>query len=742
MIVVAVAVALLKPRWSRPPLVANPPASMPAATSWPTPDITTAPAPRVPVTYMDVVRAAYPRLAATQPMDPVETRQAGYILLDNPVYVCSRRDLWITHPLARSIEQVMKTAERDRDHILREQVVYVHWILQEARWLPLVVVRSRTPGRFDLVTADATRSPLPDRSYQWDAAFSWIKSIVVPTTDGVSLLESTPAGVTERFQPLPPAPSPQPVQVALDWRGVVAWRPAERAGQRAPAARYFDGRWSPAGDKWPAGLLHAWPLRGGSWLCFIHSSEAGHARIEIVVLDQADNHSGKLDVEIEKLIDQLGDDNSDARRRAFIDLANYGPAAFDTLEKHKNHPIPAVAGAIAQLLLARTSAAIQGMRPVDDRLAVLSRQVDGTSIFVLEGGLRMPDMDNADGDDESSIVAPAYLAMGYRPMPWIEVGSASFSSHVRPDFHRLGSHDGMWLAADSDEGLQRYIGNAFDPVLRRSRKNYTELVGIAHDGRWVLREKPRAEQGENIALGSSAKKQTALIVDPRLPDPHPRLPAWIVQTGEGTSGWSGDDFPAIRRGEKSAWAIMGEGRFKAIDETTGQSYHMRSDEMPAARPPTRPATAPATTPPLDRLLVEPDGTTWFDGALTLTVVRPDGNIIAWPLPELADGQSPATLMKTPDGLLFLANRPGRILRIRPRDAGDAGGDPFILEATFLKNIPADDVRRIWLDPAGRICIAHGDSGLTLLFPQGRIPPHITKLMLHTTAYDEDDESLP
>jgi hypothetical protein len=53
----------------------------------------------------------------------------------------------------------------------------------------------------------------------------------------------------------------------------------------------------------------------------------------------------------------------------------------------------------------------------------------------------------------------------------------------------------------------------------------------------------------------------------------------------------------------------------------------------------------------------------------------------------------------------------------------------MVEAVFTRGVPSDSTPlRIWLDPADRICIAHDQSRITILFPNGRIPPAIAQKM--------------
>jgi hypothetical protein len=118
-------------------------------------------------------------------------------------------------------------------------------------------------------------------------------------------------------------------------------------------------------------------------------------------------------------------------------------------------------------------------------------------------------------------------------------------------------------------------------------------------------------------------------------------------------------------------------------------------------------------------------------------VQKNGLEITWPLPGAAAGEGSPTLIQAGDDRLFLFNAPGRVLRIHRTPAST---QPFELEATFTRNIPSsENIRRIWLDPAGRIIIAYEDNDLAILFPTGRIPPEISKLMLDSgDAGDEQD----
>ena len=83
------------------------------------------------------------------------------------------------------------------------------------------------------------------------------------------------------------------------------------------------------------------------------------------------------------------------------------------------------------------------------------------------------------------------------------------------------------------------------------------------------------------------------------------------------------------------------------------------------------------------------------------------------------------LVRSRDGLLFLFNQPGRVVRIRPTPDGE---EPFTVDATFTRRIPsAEAYTRVWLDPAGRIVVAY-ENRLAILFPGGFIPPEVASLI--------------
>jgi hypothetical protein len=138
---------------------------------------------------------------------------------------------------------------------------------------------------------------------------------------------------------------------------------------------------------------------------------------------------------------------------------------------------------------------------------------------------------------------------------------------------------------------------------------------------------------------------------------------------------------------------------------------------------TEPSTQPAELP----IGTDSEGGRFFDGKTELRRIDANGHAVVWTLPESAVGSWSEPRLFEADGRLFLFNEAGRVLRLRRTQDAD---EPFAIDATFTNNIPnTDDPQRVWLDPAGRIVIAHDGSRLSILFPSGRIPHAIAQRML-------------
>lgn len=748
---------------------------------------TQAAAPEPPPTtqYIDVVKKAYPRLPATQPLGvPVGLSDAARFILNRPVYISPppRRDLWITHPAAPPVEEILKDliSRQDKGQLMpavRDEVVYVHWQPQDrGPWTFEVVCRSRGGG-FEVVTQRG-RKKLPwDRQYQWERAVEWNERVIVPTLRGVSVLRFSP-DVTESHFDIVGADHQEEVsrtQIMLDWSGFLAWIPwdGERAGSRG-AVRFNEDRWEllPPDRGWPEKPIQLMPLSDGSVLTISAGEEPGTAKLATVLLEELDINREQ----IEALVADLSHEEEETRKAAFERLAGYGPGVWPVLEELLPDEPPEAQARLRQLLKNKVAPSLGPLTLVGDKLTAVTRHADGGVLLYAEAGVSIPT------DDTTPL---------FRTPAWIDVRPGLYGpvfhlldhlmvKDLSPDKARVQWFQGDWIVTSNARGPRRFVGNGFLPLLSKEDTSFSEVVGVDVRGRWVFREP---------ASAGTTKRRT-LIIDPTIPDPTRRLPVWIYTTADAV-GWTEDDWPAVKR--KGTWVLKEHG-WEALDEKKTRMLTSAKDAPPPLAPPLKthdapaqnqdtaqdktPATAPdsttgatsenppdnapdasgatatdippATTPPTndsdtptatkpatapaarkrpatapadwgDPILFTPEGLKYYDGLTHLKTINADGDRATWQLPPIANGTGPAHLIRTKDGTLFLFNQPGRVLRIRPTPEAK---ERYEIEATFTERIPSvKKPTRIWLDPAGRIVIAY-ESQMAFLFAEGFIPPRI------------------
>jgi hypothetical protein len=684
------------------PIVATQPASQPATRH--------APKPRYP-TYLEIIRQQNTAVAATQPLDvPLELVDAAHVILRDPVYLDPTGNLWITRGDGQPAEKALAKPYETEDHIVRDKPVFVHWYLDDdGNWAAAMVVRNSLSG-FDVITKTDRKHLADARNFRWNSAYSILGKIVVTTDIGVSVFDIYPA-IQEHYHPLPgcDARSNPPVTL-LDTRGVLAWSPWEnkRTGSSG-VCRFVDGNWIdlPKAD-WPARTIQLSMLLDGSVLCMSAGTPASTAPDEgVVENDLPDQFPDQVHLAINQLeppqldqkhiadlINQLSDTDVENRQAAYNELSRYGPELAPLLEKAGNDQLPEAQMRIKQLLRNKLTPALGGLMLVDNRLDVVRRCSDGTVIFFAPAGVQIPTE-----HDEPEVVNPAWLALRpdgrmERPLP-----PALIRDQKADACTLLSMHDD-WVVSD-DAGLRRLVGTGFVPLLNDSEKRFSELVGMATRRRWIFRD----------PVGQT------LIIDPLIADPTPKLPVWTIVANKGLAGWDTDNFPAVSRGDQTGnWELDADG-WKPL---TPDKKLITQSAAPAA------SSAPTTTSTDLPLLIGSDGTKYFDGKTDLQMVKPSGDRTSWPLPAAAVGTSDPTLLQTADGLLFLFNQPGRLLRIR---STPTAAEPFKLEAVFTKDIPnTDHPARIWLDPAGRIVFVTNDNILSVAFPAGNIPREIARMM--------------
>jgi hypothetical protein len=662
-------------------VIANGPATHPAT-------VAIIVAPKI-ANYIDLVRLSNPLIPATQPLGlPVDLSDAAHLILHDPAYLDPAGHLWITRSGSPSTEEALRSPMDPSEHLIAEAPVFVHWIVNDnGDWSAYMVTR-RSDGGFDIVSSLDRRPLTGARHYRWEAAFSWDGQIVVPTDGGVSIFQIEPKIHESYHALLEMTGDHNPPIAILDSRGILAWAPWEkgRRGSRG-ASRFVDGRWVdlPA-DQWAAKILQLVPLLDGSVLQIV----AGDG--DAVSLSIAPLETSGIDAHrVAQLIDGLSDDDSDKRQAAIDELTRYGPGLWPILEKVTDQPLEARVR-IGQLLRGKIAPALNGMTLIDNRLSVVNRQSDGTALFYAQAGVMIPGI--------QQIISPAWIAIYPggrvdRPLP------KQLIADQRPDkAHLFCIHDD-WLVCDGT-GVRRFIGNALVPMLKPEEREFSKVIGVDRRGRWLFKK----------ADHSSAE---TLIIDPTILDPTPRLPVWNMTIRKGSAGWTRDGYPAIKRG--GAW-VLGVASWEPLSDRTDLET-----ERPTPSPPATGSSEAIGAP----LLVTQEGTRYFDGTNELISVDKDGRKTRWPLLGSAIGSDKPTLLSTPDGLLFLFNQPGRVLRIKHTPSA---AEPFEVQATFTTDIPnTAHATRIWLDPLGRIDMVYDGNGLAVMFPSGHIPGEIAQMRL-------------
>jgi hypothetical protein len=664
---------------ARPIIIAHPatyasPASVPA----------THPTTRIE-TYGQLLHADLPNYPTTRPWPiPVDLPDAAHVILREPVYVCSRGDLWITRPDADPLPQVLARATNESEHLIDRQISYIVWSLNSRGMLQASAICSTRDG-YELVSASAARSIPWHRSYHWDLTMTWIDDsatrLIVPTDTGVSIM-TLGDNLTEDFCRLLTGPATTavgPPRVLFDLRGLLAWIPADgNFGGKTRVARYLDGKWAYLDSTaWPSDIIHLVPMLDGSVLQIRRGSDPGSVQLTIVPLDDPNIDEN----EIASLTNQLGDDDPDKRVAAYQRLTQYGPGIYPILEKLSPDASPEAQTRIRELLEGRLATKLGGMLVNDNQLSVWARLPDGGVVFSAPHGVTIPRE-----NQNPQVVRPDFLAI--RPgEPVRELPPAVVDQLSKPGSTITASRD-EWIVTTPDAGPERYLPpNRLDPLLRPSEKNFSKLLAIDGRGRWIFRDE--------------ASHHT-LILDPTVPDPTPRLAIWLIDAG--AAGWSKSDWPAILRGT-AKWVVT-DRDFRPLDS---------SDEI-------RTAVPNATTMP--SLMTDAEGDRYYDGTLGLTVVMANGKKLAWPLPDKCAGSpdQPAFLAGDRQGHLFLFNSTGRIAQLRAA--------PLALEAVFDQHVPDfQDITRVWCDPAGRIDVVYEGFRLAIIFPTGQIPPSIEDKIL-------------
>ena len=753
------------------PVVAARPATRPTTRPAEVP-----PSPPPPRSYLDVVRADYPALPATRPFDAaVDLADAARIVLTDPVYLGPSGHLWITRAGADPAAPVLRAAREDRratTHVLADRVAYCHWAPDPAGGYgpTLIVAADRPAGNategepsdggsgYDWITPTGRR-PLPtSRPFDFSRAYSWGDRVVVPTAGGCSVLAvegnrvrddhwQGAADVSPVDGPpvdAPPADAPPPTRMANadGFASLLAWVPADPDGRGGHVARYRDGEWHDltTADGLAARPVHLVPLLDGSLLQVTRDDGPDRLGLAVALLDKSDP-SGESkpavdEVRVTDLVRRLSDPRPANRDAAYAELTRFGPSIWPLLERLGEKQPPEAKFRIRTLLADKTRPTLGGMTPADGPWRVVSWLDDGGVVLWLENGVTVPRrLGGADA------VAPAWVSI--RPGQAIGLLAPSLTDGVSPDRADfavwgdetvLTADDGGVGEADGGAvdsaalGPQRFYGNHRAPLLTGKDRRFTRFVGIDAEGRWLFRPADPAVSGPTTR---TAAVPPTLVLDPRLPDPTPRLPVWAIDMKGGKVGRSGDGWPTIERGgawelQQAGWSPVPDDRTDAIEFAPKPGDAPPPVEPPTSQPATQPTSQPVSRPADPPLLTDADGTRYYGGVDALRVVRPDGSDRTYPLPPDAAGDpaapDPYPALFHSGERLYLMNVPGRIARLR------LGDGALEVEATFTDGVPTRDVSAAWLDPADRLVIAHGGDRLAVLFPTGAIPPDIRQLM--------------
>lgn len=674
------------------------PASAPAATLPTTREIALLP----PATYLELARSLYPSITQQELLTvPLDLSEAAHIRLDDPVFVCGRGDLWITRADAPETSTVLSKSYDEQTHLVRERIEFVWWRDDgQGNWSAWIVAKTLTG--YEWIGGNKSRLAMPtDEVLDWRRTILWgDDALVVPTNRGVAIVRIKPTPSVDAVTLLEPDAKPGPLnqpQLLTDGQGVLAWVPADADGRAigTRVARHIDGKWTTldAGE-WPNNVVHVVPLVDGSVLRLI----ANGRKIDLSLLPLTATTVDEAAVE--KLVEQLSEPDPRDRLTAYKELTRYGPAVWPILEKLRDEQPPEAQLRIGQLLRDRTAPSLGGMTPINGGLRVVARDRFGGVVLLADQGVTM-----ADAAGKVQTVNPAWVAI--RPGHAPELLPEPMVADLQPGRHTLDVYNNMWVVTDATNGPRQYIGRSLKRLLRDDERSFDTLVGIDARGRWVF---SRSERATTTAPVTQSMAGRFLILDPTLPDPTPKLPGWtIANTRE--SGWTADNWPAVNV----------DGKYYRLKEKAWERLDAKknSADQLIANLPATPTTASAA------ILTTADRTRYFDGTATLRKTSERGPDATFTLPTEARGVAPVHLVETVDKILLLMNTPGRIVRLKI-----AKDDPekLAVDGTFTRKIPNGLIRRFWLDPAGRLCIAHDEGGMTVLFPTGAITPEIRKMM--------------
>ena len=668
--------------------------------------------------YVDVLLADDPDFPTTRPLAlPLAIAESARLVFDEPVLLDAVGRLWVTHPDGETPQQIVAGDLKRQTYVVDRPVHFTWWKPDHdgKPYVEMILGDGAGEGAGGLVWTHelgvaAVPAAPPGHPYQWDGAFAYDGAVVVPTLGGVAVL--TPRGRPDpeqyfrRYARLDADRRPEAAgtvelqhvslaeprddlpatQVRLDGRGLLAWVPWE--SKKRPGggvARYVDGQWQRLDPPtWAERPVQLMPLTDGSVLQ-LALDQRGEGVLTAVPLD-----AKPVDADaVARHVDDLSDGDPKVREAAFAALANYGPSVWPTLDALRRGKPAFVRRQIDALLGDKTRPTLGGLSPEPGQVEVRDRLADGGVILNFKGGVLLPDAAGI-----TVLQRPAYLVV--RPGKRTQLLDPLIAADVEADpGTRVYVWGDEWVVCRPGESPKRWLVNHTEPLTGKKWAHWQRFVGIDAAGRWLFHQ---GEGGEVPAREPTTRP--TLVLDVRLPDPTPRLPTWLLPVGGGGSaGWDDEGWPVIKSG--GVWRLKEEVWEPRPDDATIRN---------------------ATTQPAEEglLATGPDGATYFGGITEVRVRATDGRERTWPLPPEATGSGVARGVVDAEGRLFLFNRPGRVVRLDPPK--DASGEPFEVAGVFDKpQLPSATPRRVWIDPAGRLCALYFDDAVAVMWPGGRVP---------------------
>lgn len=685
-----------------PPAPATAPIAKATPGALPTTTPATAPvssaSPRVQ-TYADLLHTLPGLADATLTEERLPIPQAAVIRFAFHAYICPRHDLWVAHPQAPAIASIeQEQFIKQTTHLTREKVVYVHW-QRIGRQLHCTPVIRDELGAYRVILPGGSTVKLERFDYHWLRTINMGDSIIAPTDQGVAVIRISAGGkeVTQQYRQISEDEKASP-QVAVTGKGFLAWLPPAFVTPTGTVLRYVDGAFVDnfAQGAWAGPFIHLVPFTDGNILQIAPADVPGKVRLAIVPLES----EPAAVADVQKLITKLSDDDGDVRVEAHAQLAAMGPSAWDVIEKAMpGLPLEAKARA-QQIIAARTEPRLGRFGLVDNALRPVWRLGDGGVVMLAEQGVLTM------RDDPSEVpTVPAWVAI--RPGYTISLLPPALTRYLTIGTLDLDAIGSDWVITDEAEGARIFFGQELQAITREADRKYRHVVGVDNDGRILLATVPAQGAAKAIA-------PDYLLIDPRVADPTPMLPVWTMTVPEGETGWDKNNWPAVKRGQP--WSLHEdgwEGLTGEIIRSVGAASTITQDQQAL----TELATDPRPRP-------RPPGTTFFSNRATLALRTPEGKVLLQARPA---GMPNFDLAGAYCGdRLYVLHPQGKLSRLKV-DARKT--EPFAVDAIFTANVPSiATANRMWVDPAGRICIAADDDRIIIIFTGRKIPQAIRDII--------------